>query len=98
VKVNRYVLGLLLLSAAAVACENQSMTPSIQDIKQQRQATLLSLPGVVSVGIGQDDKGRSCIVVGLDHPQPDTEAEVHRILGDTPVVVRVVGTIKPIKP
>lgn len=97
-KVNRYVLGLLLLSAAALACENQSMTASIQEIKQQHQARLLSLPGVVSVGIGQDDNGRPCIIVGLAHPQPDTEAEVHRILGDTPVVVRVVGTIKPLKP
>jgi len=74
------------------------MKPSIQEVKRSQETRLLALPGVVSVGIGQDDQGKSCIVVGLDEARSNTEAAIHKILGDTPVRVQVVGTIKSQKP
>jgi len=74
------------------------MQPSLQELKHKHEARLLALPGVVSVGIGQDDKGRPAIIIGLDKPRAQTETEIRKNLGDTPVIVQVVGTIKPLKP
>ncbi|MEE8388712.1 MAG: hypothetical protein V3R65_09065 [Acidiferrobacterales bacterium] len=81
-----------------MAAGENVMQPSIQEVKQQHQARLLVLPGVVSVGIGRDNKGELAIVVGLDKVRADTEAEIHKTLGDTPVIVQIVGTIKPLQP
>ena len=74
------------------------MQPSLQELKHKHEARLLALPGVVSVGIGQDNNGRPAIIIGLDKPRAQTETEIHNTLGDTPVIVQVVGTIKPLKP
>ena len=74
------------------------MQPSIQEVKQQRETQLLALPGVVSVGIGRDNKGEPAIVIGLDKARAETETEIHKTLGNTPVIVQIVGTIKPLQP
>lgn len=91
-------LAVVLFMATTVANGEDAMQPSIQEVKREVEPRLLALPGVVSVGIGRDDKGRPVIVVGLDKARADTEAEIHKSLGDTPVIMQVVGTIKPLQP
>lgn len=97
-KTGYYLLAMVWLAAATVAAGENVMPPSIQEVKQQHEARLLALPGVVSVGIGRDDKGKPAIVVGLDKARAETEAEIHKSLGDTPVILQIVGTIKPLQP
>lgn len=94
----RCLLTMAWLVAATAAAGENVMQPSIQEIKQQHQARLLALPGVVSVGIGQDSKGKPAIVIGLDKVRTETEAEIHKTLGNTHVIVQIVGTIKPLQP
>lgn len=70
------------------------MPKTIRDIKTQHEARMLRLPGVVSVGIGQDENGNPAIIVGLERPHPDTESQLPDRLGGYPVMVRNVGRIK----
>ena len=55
---------------------------------------LLALPGVVSVGIGLDEKGRSAIIIGLDGPNPETETKLPSELDGYSVAIRITGPIK----
>jgi len=70
------------------------MSETILKVKKKHESFLLSLPGVVSVGIGQDPDGKPLIVVGLDKPRPETEKKLPRELESFPVQVKVVGPIK----
>ena len=70
------------------------MSPSIKDVKTKYETQLLQMPGVVSVGIGRDEIGQPAIVVGLDGPNPATEARLPAQLEGYPVRVQMVGKIK----
>ena len=51
-------------------------SPSIQEVKKKHEARLMALPGVVSVGIGRDRDGAHSIIIGLDGPRPEIEAQL----------------------
>ena len=70
------------------------MTPSIQDVKKKHESRLLSLPGVVSVGIGRDLHGNPAVIVGLDSPRSDTEARIPPQLDGYPLLIQIVGPLK----
>ena len=85
----------ILLALPAIAMSGDSKMPnSIKDVKTQHEKRLLQLPGVVSVGIGQDENGNPAIIVGLERPEPETESQLPTRLDGYPVVVRIVGRIK----
>jgi hypothetical protein len=88
-----YQLTILLLFPALVMCKEANM-PTINDVKAQHQARLLKLPGVISVGIGQDEDGNPAIIVGLEGPNPETQAKLPDELEGYPVRVRTVGRVK----
>ena len=89
----RLLIILLVLPAIAMS-ENSKMPNSIKDVKTQHEERLLQLPGVVSVGIGQDKNGNPAIIVGLERSDPETELQLPTRLEGYPVVVRIVGRIK----
>jgi hypothetical protein len=68
--------------------------PSIQEVKKLHEHRLLALPGVVSVGIGLDEKGQSAIIIGLDSPNPETETKLPTELEGYLVAVRITGPLK----
>ncbi len=70
------------------------MSPSIQETKQQHEARLLAMPGVVSVGIGRNEAGDPAIIVGLDRSRPETETRLPQSLEDYPLLVQIVGPIR----
>ena len=70
------------------------MSETILEVKKKHESFLLSLPGVVSVGIGQDPDGKPLIIIGLDKPRPKTEKKLPRELESFLVQVEVVGPIK----
>jgi hypothetical protein len=88
------LLLLVLLPAQGARANGDAMPPTIEQVKAAHERRLLALPGVVSVGIGRDDQGRSVIVVGLDKPRPQTEAAVPRELDGYGVRIDVVGMIR----
>ena len=70
------------------------MTPPIQDVKKKHEARLMSLPGVVSVGIGRDPQGNPAVIVGLDSPRSETQARIPPQLDGYPLLTQIVGPLK----
>lgn len=70
------------------------MPPTIQEVKRQHESRLLAMPGVVSVGLGQNPDGEPVIVVGLDRRRPRTIARLPRTLEGYPIHVEIIGQIK----
>jgi len=70
------------------------MTTSIQDVKKKHEARLMSLPGVVSVGIGRDPQGNPAVIVGLDSPRSETQARIPAQLDGYPLLIQIVGPLK----
>ena len=70
------------------------MTDEIYNVKRENEARLMSLPGVVSVGVGQDQNGDPAIVVGLETAAPATVRQVPEKISGYPVIVQTIGTIK----
>jgi hypothetical protein len=88
-------LGLIiLLLPLLAACEDDRMTDAIYDIKRRNEARLMAMPGVVSVGIGRDTRGKPAIVVGLEDGASATAAKVPKEINGYPVVVQTVGQLK----
>jgi hypothetical protein len=88
------VLSLVLLTPLLALGDDLDMSPSIQDVKEQHEALLLEMPGVVSVGIGLDPNGSQAIIVGLDGSHPKTKEKIPAMLEGFPVVIQIIGTIK----
>ena len=55
----------------------------------------MSMPGVVSVGIGRDDEGAAVIVVGLDQAGAKVTESLPASLEGFTVRTEVVGKITP---
>jgi hypothetical protein len=70
------------------------MPPSLTAAKKKHEARLLQLPGVVSVGIGSDERGREAIVIGIADSNPKIRARLPANLEGYPVILRIVGPIK----
>lgn len=83
------LLCLITLLAGAPA-----MADDIRSVKEKHAAQLMRLPGVVSVGIGQDDAGHPAIVVGLDRATEATRARIPERLEGFPVIAREIGAVK----
>lgn len=70
------------------------MAVSIQETKARHTDALMDTPGVVSVGIGLDEKGEECIVVGLDRDDVTIRQALPEKLDGYEVRIQVVGKIK----
>ena len=70
------------------------MPRSIHEVKKRYEPQWLKLPGVVSIGIGLNNAGRSAIIIGLDNPTPKTQSQLPSVVEGYPVEVRIVGNVK----
>ena len=84
---------LLMLPTISMG-EDCGMPATIKEVKTLHEDRMLRLPGVVSVGIGQDENGNPAIIVGLERPHPETESQLPDRLEGYPVTIRIVGRIK----
>ena len=91
---NIHLLIILLVLPAVATGGDKDMASSIKEVKAKYEAQLLQMPGVVSVGIGQDESGRPAIMVGLEGPNPETEAKLPKSLEGYPVGVLTAGKIE----
>jgi hypothetical protein len=91
-------LTVIILAIGIVACqqldEDILMSPSIEKVKAKNEERLLSMSGVVSVGIGRNPDGTTVIVIGLEGPRPDTVQKLPKELEGYPVRVDVIGSVK----
>ncbi|MDD1652255.1 MAG: hypothetical protein LUO86_04395 [Methanomicrobiales archaeon] len=70
------------------------MPGTIQEVKARHEERLLSLPGVVSVGIGRGRDGQEEIVVGLDRPRKWTALRIPGFLDGYRVRTDVRGRMR----
>lgn len=70
------------------------MSPTIHEVKAKYEKQLLARPGVVSVGVGRDDRGEPAIIVGLDAPRQDTLEALPAELDGYPVVAEITGPLR----
>ena len=66
---------------------------SVEEVKRRHEAHLMSLRGVVGVGIGRKD-GREIIRVYVEKDLPKIRSRLPAALDDVPVEVVVTGTFK----
>ena len=93
-KAHWLLVPLLFLSALLFRGDTPMTSSSIQEIKKKHEAKLMSLPGVISVGIGLDPGGRPAVIVGLDKSRPDVQAQIPSQLEGHPLIVQILGPIK----
>ena len=93
-KANWLLVPLFLLSAFFFKGDTYMPNRSIQDVKKRHEVKLMSLPGVVSVGIGLDPGGRPAVIVGLDKSRPEVQAQIPSQLEGHPLIIQILGPIK----
>jgi hypothetical protein len=64
---------------------------SIQDVTARHAEALMALPGVVSVGIGCNEKGVAVIVIGLEREAPGAARQLPDRIDGFEVRTEVVG-------
>ena len=74
--------------------EASGESPSIREVKARYEECILSLPGVLSVGIGLGADGSPVIIVGLDRTRAATIGEIPEELEGYPVRVEMVGKVR----
>ncbi|OYV15596.1 MAG: hypothetical protein CG439_2486 [Methylococcaceae bacterium NSP1-2] len=84
----------LVLAIACRAEEGIAVTETIQQVKTKHEGQLMSTPGVVSVGIGHDQKGQSAIIIGIESQDKLNKITLPETLDGYPVKVQIMGTIR----
>ncbi|MCF6212254.1 MAG: hypothetical protein L3J88_03860 [Gammaproteobacteria bacterium] len=91
----RGLRGLMLMMAIlCAASEALAVTASIIEVKSRHESRLLSLPGVISVGIGRASDGRTVIVIGVEDKASEEGPDLPRQLEGYPVRVDVIGPVR----
>lgn len=70
------------------------MPGTIREVKRRHEKFLLSLPGVVSVGIGRGSDGQEEIVVGLVQARAETMHRIPEDLEGHRVRTRITGRLR----
>jgi|LakWasMeta2_LOW4_FD_contig_31_1777804_length_871_multi_3_in_0_out_0_2 hypothetical protein len=85
---------LLAFTIESNAEEGITVTESIQQVKAKHEGQLMSTWGVVSVGIGHDQKGQSAIIIGVESQDVLNKVTLPETLDGYPVKVQIMGTIR----
>ncbi len=85
---------MLMMAILCAASEALAVTASITEVKSKHESRLLSLPGVVSVGIGRASDGRTVIVIGVEGKAGVEGPDLPKQLEGYPVRVDVIGPVR----
>ena len=70
------------------------MPDPINTVRIKHQSRLMAIPGVVLVGIGQNNHGQSVIVVGVESLEELAKITLPEELDGYPVRVQIMETIR----
>ncbi len=85
---------MLMMAILCVASEALAVTASITEVKSKYESRLLSLPGVISVGIGRAPDGRTVIIIGVEDKASVESPNLPKQLEGYPVRVDVIGPVR----
>ena len=70
------------------------MTESITTVKAKHASRLMTKPGVVSLGIGQEDDGQAIIIIGVDSQDRLDSLALPQELDGYTVKTQVIGVVR----
>ena len=70
------------------------MSRTIQEVKKLHEASLLKMPGVISVGIGFNKDKIPAIIIGLEEAKTEIISGIPADLDGYPVEVQITGSIR----
>ncbi len=88
------VLAALVFAGACQVTEKIAVEKPIAQVKAEHESRLMAMPGVVSVGLGQDEDGTQVIVIGVKNEEYSRTLTLPEELLSYPVRFQVMGTIK----
>ena len=99
-EVSRLCVGLVVgLGFAQLMAETPSPGRDINAVLAAHDRQLLELPDVVGVYVGVLADGKMpCLKVMLARPTPETERKLPREIEGYPVVAKISGEIRPLRP
>jgi hypothetical protein len=86
--------GIVTVGQVVQTSKEHVMPISVQTIKEKHEAKLLAMPGVVSVGIGQDVDGAALIIIGISSEDAQLIAELPNKLEGIAVKVQLIGAVQ----
>lgn len=89
-----FLVALLVFTSACNAKEAIVVTETIQQVKAKHEGQLMSTQGVVSVGIGHDQKGQAAIIIGVESQNKLNKMNLPKELDGYPVNIQIMGTIR----
>ena len=89
-------IGVLLLIIVSLkqTIVADTMQASIQDVKNRYESQFLSMPGVVSVGIGLDDNKNPIIIIGIEAGDAELKSRLPQQLEGYRVSIQHTGKIR----
>lgn len=88
------IISAMLVFAVACQAEEKVVSDSINTIKAKHESSLMAKPGVVSVGIGQDDDGQVVIIIGVESQDKLDKLALPKQLDGYPVKTQIMGKIR----
>jgi hypothetical protein len=82
----------LALIIPACASDRPPAQGPADEVKQRHEADLMSIPGVVGVGVGQCDE-QACIKVFVEQETPELAGAVPTDLEGVPVELEAIGKV-----
>ena len=70
---------------------------TLDTARQALTDSLIDMPGVTGVGIGECD-GHPCLKVFIERRSDELEARIPRSMDGVPVEIEVTGEIRPLEP
>jgi hypothetical protein len=70
---------------------------TLDTARQVRTDSVIDMPGVTGVGIGECD-GRPCLKVFIERSSDELEARLPRSMDGIPAEIEVTGEIRPLEP
>lgn len=89
-----FLAWLLMIAVICNAEEGVTVTETIQQVKAKHQGRLMSMRGVVAVGIGQNHNGQSAIIVSVESQDKLDRITLPKELEGYPVKVQITGAIR----
>lgn len=69
---------------------------SIDDVIKQYSDSLMSIPGVVGLYHGLDDRDSTCLKVMVKQQTPELEQKIPKQIEGYPVIIEETGEIRPL--
>lgn len=85
---------LLILGSLNQTSVADTMQTNIQDVKNRHESQLMSMPGVVSVGIGLDEDKNPIIIIGIETDDAELRSRLPQQLEGYQVRVQHTGKVR----